>query len=84
MATITKPINQYRVGTEKNGWRHLVKFFHGLAAINKQCANLTKLRNHIRLEHLCIREIGVTQFDLIWAYSSQFTNDHSENNHHNI
>jgi len=74
MKTIATHQNHLCAGEVKNGWRHIVELVEEFATVNKQRANLIKLRHQIGLERKCVRDIGMTQLDLIWAYSSQIEN----------
>ena len=78
MTTLTNPQIQHCAVNVKNGWGNLIEFAHDLAAINKQRTNLIKLRHQIGIESKSLRDVGMTQFDLIWAYSSQFAVNSSE------
>lgn len=80
MTTLAKPLIQDCAGYFRKGRGHMIEFAQDLAILNKQRAKLVKLRHQIGLERKSIRDIGITQFDLIWAYSSQITVNGSEQN----
>ena len=75
MTTFVNQQIQSSTTSDKHRWKHMVEFAQNLAMLNKQRANLTRLRGQFRLEQKCIRDIGPTQFDLIWAYSSHYLAD---------
>jgi hypothetical protein len=70
MTTLAKHQIENSTSATKSPWKHVIEFGQNLVALNKQRANLAKLRNHFRLGSNSIHTIGPTQIDLILAYSS--------------
>ena len=70
MTTLANHQIENSTGATKSPWNHMVEFGQDLVALSKQRANLAKRRNHFRPGSNCIQTIGLTQIDLILAYSS--------------